>query len=61
MGKIIAVWGTPNSGKTAFTMKLAGHLYVPAAQKRGIGKNIVRRDRGLGKQFTERVNVLTAI
>ena len=27
MGKIIAVWGTPNSGKTAFTMKLAGHLY----------------------------------
>ena len=33
----------------------------PAAQKRGIGKNIVRRNRGLGKQFTERVNVLTAI
>ena len=33
----------------------------PAAQKRGIGKNIVRRDCGLGKQFTERVNILTAI
>ena len=33
----------------------------PAAQERGIGKNIVRRDRGLGKQFTERVNVLTAV
>lgn len=33
----------------------------PATQKRGIGKNIVRRDRGLGKQLTERVNVLTAI
>ena len=27
MGKLIAVWGTPDSGKTAFTMKLAGSLY----------------------------------
>ena len=33
----------------------------PAAQKCGIGKNIVRRDCGLGKQFTERVNILTAV
>ena len=32
MGKIIAVWGTPNSGKTAFTMKLAGHLYETGRQ-----------------------------
>ncbi len=28
MGKMIAVWGTPNSGKTAFSMKLAEALYA---------------------------------
>lgn len=27
MGKMIAVWGTPNSGKTAFCLKLAETLY----------------------------------
>jgi len=33
MGKMIAVWGTPNSGKTAFSMKLAEHLYLTGRRK----------------------------
>ncbi len=33
MGKMIAVWGTPNSGKTAFSMKLAESLYQSGRRK----------------------------
>jgi len=33
MGKMIAVWGTPNSGKTAFSMKLAESLYRSGRRK----------------------------
>lgn len=28
MGKLIAVWGAPSSGKTAFSVKLAEALYL---------------------------------
>ena len=34
MGKLIAVWGTPNSGKTALTMKLAEALYTSERHRR---------------------------
>ena len=27
MSKLIAVWGSPNSGKTSFTVKLASAVY----------------------------------
>ena len=33
MGKLIAVWGTPNSGKTAFSMKLAESLYLSGRRR----------------------------
>lgn len=34
MGKLISVWGTPNSGKTAFSLKLAEALYGLDSRKK---------------------------
>lgn len=34
MGKMIAVWGTPNSGKTALSIKLAESLYLSEKRKK---------------------------
>ena len=34
MGKMIAVWGTPNSGKTTLSMKLAESLYLQEKRRK---------------------------
>ena len=39
MGKLIAVWGSPDSGKTTFSVKLAEALY-----NRSRGKSAMRSE-----------------